>query len=150
MSDDVTDRLRANGGPLALTAAGEIDAVFVGPNYVVSVRNRSAQGFLGVRTRCESEPHLLRQGAQLGIGDLAIGQLLGAERRQAQLSHRLGITPAPVGPARVAVGRAADEADVPVTLAVQVVHQRGGGCQEGKEGETAHENGAYQRIRVAP
>jgi len=28
--------------------------------------------------------------------------------------------------------------------------QRGGGCQEGKEGETTHENGAYQRIRVAP
>ena len=41
---------------------GEVD-VFVGPNYVLSVRNRSQQGFLGVRARCEREPHLLRQGA---------------------------------------------------------------------------------------
>jgi len=36
--------------------------VFVGPNYVVSVRNHSAQHFLGVRERCEREPHLLKQG----------------------------------------------------------------------------------------
>jgi magnesium transporter len=42
--------------------AGEV-AVFVGPNFVLSVRNRSAQGFLGVRERCEREPHLLRHGA---------------------------------------------------------------------------------------
>ena len=41
---------------------GELD-IFVGPNYVLSVRNRSRQGFLGVRARCEREPHLLRQGA---------------------------------------------------------------------------------------
>ncbi len=40
---------------------GEV-AVFVGPNYVVSVRHRSAQHFLGVRERCEREPELLRQG----------------------------------------------------------------------------------------
>jgi len=40
---------------------GEV-AVFVGPNYVVSVRNRSEQHFLGVRERCEREPHLLKQG----------------------------------------------------------------------------------------
>ncbi|MEO8408192.1 MAG: magnesium/cobalt transporter CorA [Oxalobacteraceae bacterium] len=44
----------------ALTV-GELD-VFVGENYVLSVRNRSRQGFLGVRARCEHEPHLLRQG----------------------------------------------------------------------------------------
>lgn len=37
--------------------------VFVGQNYILSVRNRSQQGFLGVRARCEREPHLLRQGA---------------------------------------------------------------------------------------
>ncbi len=37
--------------------------VFVGGNYILSVRNRSQQGFLGVRARCEREPHLLRQGA---------------------------------------------------------------------------------------
>lgn len=41
---------------------GEVD-VFVGPHYVVSVRNRSEHGFLGVRSRAEREPHLLRQGS---------------------------------------------------------------------------------------
>jgi magnesium transporter len=40
---------------------GEVD-VFVGDNYVLSVRNRSQQHLLGVRERCEREPHLLRQG----------------------------------------------------------------------------------------
>ena len=38
-------------------------AIFAGPNYVLSVRNRSAQHFLGVRERCEREPHLLRHGS---------------------------------------------------------------------------------------
>ncbi|MDP2903684.1 MAG: magnesium/cobalt transporter CorA [Methylovulum sp.] len=41
---------------------GEVD-VFVGMNYVLSVRNHSHEGFLGVRARCEREPHLLSQGA---------------------------------------------------------------------------------------
>ena len=41
---------------------GEVD-IFVGPNYVLSVRNRTEQGFGGVRVRCENEPHLLRHGA---------------------------------------------------------------------------------------
>ena len=41
---------------------GELD-VFVGPNYVLSVRSNSAQGFLGVRARAEQEPHLLKQGS---------------------------------------------------------------------------------------
>lgn len=41
---------------------GEV-AVFVGKNYVLSVRNRSQQNFLNVRDRCEREPHLLKQGA---------------------------------------------------------------------------------------
>ena len=41
---------------------GEV-AVFVGLNYVLSVRNRNNDGFLGVRARCEREPHLLSQGA---------------------------------------------------------------------------------------
>lgn len=40
---------------------GEVD-IFVEKNYVLSVRNRSQQGFLGVRARCEHEPHLLMQG----------------------------------------------------------------------------------------
>ena len=41
---------------------GEV-AIFVGPNFVLSVRNGSQQGFLGVRERCEREPDHLRQGA---------------------------------------------------------------------------------------
>ena len=41
---------------------GEVH-VFAGPNFVLSVRNRSSQGFLGVRERCEREPELLQQGA---------------------------------------------------------------------------------------
>jgi magnesium transporter len=41
---------------------GELD-VFVGPNYVLSVRKNSDHGFTSVRQRCESEPELLRQGS---------------------------------------------------------------------------------------
>ena len=41
---------------------GEVD-VFVGRNFVLSVRNRSKAGFLGVRERCEREPELLRHGS---------------------------------------------------------------------------------------
>jgi magnesium transporter len=40
---------------------GEL-AIFVGRNFVLSVRNRSQQSFLGVRARCEHEPHLLKHG----------------------------------------------------------------------------------------
>ena len=41
---------------------GEI-SIFVGHNFVLSIRNRSKQNFLGVRDRCEREPELLRLGA---------------------------------------------------------------------------------------
>jgi len=41
---------------------GEV-CVFVGHNFVLSVRSRSSQGFLGVRARAEREPHLLKHGA---------------------------------------------------------------------------------------
>ena len=41
---------------------GELN-IFAGPNYVLSVRNKNAQGFLGVRERCEREPELLQQGS---------------------------------------------------------------------------------------
>jgi magnesium transporter len=41
---------------------GEV-AVFVGHNYVLSVRRDSLQGFLGVRARAEREPHLLKKGS---------------------------------------------------------------------------------------
>jgi magnesium transporter len=41
---------------------GELN-VFTGTNYVLSIRNRSTHGFLGVRARCENEPELLRFGS---------------------------------------------------------------------------------------
>jgi magnesium transporter len=41
---------------------GEVD-VFVGSNYVLSVRNRTRHGFQNVRTRCERQPELLKQGS---------------------------------------------------------------------------------------
>ena len=42
--------------------AGEVD-IFVGRNYVLSVRQRSEQSFLGVRARAEREPELLKNGS---------------------------------------------------------------------------------------
>lgn len=41
---------------------GEVN-VFVGTNYVLSVRNGIQQDFLGVRKRCEHEPNLLKHGS---------------------------------------------------------------------------------------
>ncbi|MEO8384050.1 MAG: magnesium/cobalt transporter CorA [Betaproteobacteria bacterium] len=41
---------------------GEVD-IFVGANYVLSVRNNMQQGFAGVRARCELDPELLRHGS---------------------------------------------------------------------------------------
>lgn len=41
---------------------GEVN-VFAGRNYVLSVRNHSSHGFLGVRERCERETHLLQLGS---------------------------------------------------------------------------------------
>jgi len=41
---------------------GEVH-IFIGSNYVLSVRNHSEQHFRTVRERCEREPHLLRQGS---------------------------------------------------------------------------------------
>ena len=41
---------------------GEVD-IFVGPNYVLSVRHRTQLGFTGVRARAEREPELLRHGS---------------------------------------------------------------------------------------
>ncbi len=51
----------ASGDPKSLNV-GELN-VFTGSNYVLSIRNRSSHGFVGVRARCESEPELLRFGA---------------------------------------------------------------------------------------
>jgi magnesium transporter len=41
---------------------GEGD-IFVGPNYILSVRLHTERGFADVRARCEREPHLLKHGA---------------------------------------------------------------------------------------
>lgn len=41
---------------------GEV-GIFVGANYVLSVRHRARQGFTEIRKRCETEPDLLRHGS---------------------------------------------------------------------------------------
>src|SRR6266478_5191884 len=41
---------------------GEVD-IFVGRNFVLSVRNQAEPGFATVRARCEREPDLLKHGA---------------------------------------------------------------------------------------
>lgn len=38
-------------------------SIFVGRNFVLSIRNHSKQSFLGVRERCQREPDLLKQGS---------------------------------------------------------------------------------------
>jgi magnesium transporter len=43
-------------------SAGEVD-IFVGRNFVLSVRSRTERGFQDVRSRAEREPDLLRHGA---------------------------------------------------------------------------------------
>ncbi|MGJ7510718.1 magnesium/cobalt transporter CorA [Variovorax sp. GT1P44] len=53
--------LEPEGSETSRLNIGEID-VFVGHNYVVSVRNRSEHGFTEVRERCEREPALLKHG----------------------------------------------------------------------------------------
>ncbi len=40
---------------------GEVN-IFVGADYVLSIRKRTQQGFAMVRERCEREPHLLAEG----------------------------------------------------------------------------------------
>lgn len=46
----------------SILEVGEV-SVFVGRNFILSIRNRSDQGFQSVRDRCEREPELLRLGA---------------------------------------------------------------------------------------
>ena len=48
----------AHGG----IAVGEVN-IFVGGNFILSVRNRTDQHLLGVRERCEREPEALKQGS---------------------------------------------------------------------------------------
>ena len=50
------------GGQAAGIHIGEV-AIFVGRNYILSVRLRTEKGFADVRTRTEREPELLRHGS---------------------------------------------------------------------------------------
>ncbi len=52
---------RPGGRKAARLARGEVD-VFVGPRYILSIRNRCEHGFAEVRERCEQEPELLKAG----------------------------------------------------------------------------------------
>ena len=52
----------ASNDPDAGLTGGEVD-IFVGPNYILSVRHRTDRGFGEVRARCEREPELLRYGS---------------------------------------------------------------------------------------
>lgn len=64
--EEYDDSLFAVLHTVALAADGEVSVgevdIFVGANFVLSVRNRSPADFLGVRARAEREPHLLRHG----------------------------------------------------------------------------------------
>ena len=55
----VVHTVEAGGDELKV---GEVN-IFVGRNYVLSVRNRTEQGFTNVRQRTEREPHLLKHGS---------------------------------------------------------------------------------------
>lgn len=52
---------------LDMNETGELNvgemAIFVGANFILSIRNHSPIGFLNVRERCEREPHLLQHGS---------------------------------------------------------------------------------------
>lgn len=53
--------LESHGTEHAVSRLGELN-IFVGKNYLVSVRNHSERGFVEVRERCEREPTLLCNG----------------------------------------------------------------------------------------
>jgi magnesium transporter len=55
------EMIRAEDGTEDLNI-GEVD-IFVGPNYVLTVRHRTQTGFAALRARAEREPDLLRHGA---------------------------------------------------------------------------------------
>ncbi|HSQ80589.1 MAG TPA: magnesium/cobalt transporter CorA [Casimicrobiaceae bacterium] len=55
------EMVKSNGGADELRI-GEV-AVFVGPNYVLTVRQRTQMGFSAVRARTEREPELLKHGS---------------------------------------------------------------------------------------
>ncbi len=64
--EEYGDTLFAVLQTMEFDAAGELEVgevdIFIGPNFVLSVRNHSHQDLIGVRARAEREPELLRQG----------------------------------------------------------------------------------------
>jgi len=73
---------------------GEVE-IFVGPNYILSVRVGTERGFQSVRARCESEPHLLRHGSAFvlyalidAIVDRYFPVLEGLESRLEQIEEQ--------------------------------------------------------------
>ncbi|WP_174874362.1 magnesium/cobalt transporter CorA [Vogesella oryzae] len=63
---------------------GELD-LFVGPNFVLSIRNGTRKGFQSVRERCEHEPELLQHGA----GFVFYALIDAAVDRYFAIMHRL-------------------------------------------------------------
>ena len=55
----VLHMIERNGEELNVGEVG----IFIGANYVLSVRSRAERGFTDVRARCEREPDLLRHGS---------------------------------------------------------------------------------------
>lgn len=64
--EEYGDCLFAVAHTVELVESGELREgemiIFVGADYVLSVRKRTQQGFASVRERCEREPHLLAEG----------------------------------------------------------------------------------------
>jgi magnesium transporter len=78
--------------PTDALTVGEV-CVFVGPNFVLSVRSGSTQGFLGVRARAEREPHLLRHGSSFvfyALMDAVVDRYFPVNHREPHLRARHG------------------------------------------------------------
>ena len=62
---------------------GEVD-LFVGRNFLLSIRNQTRKGFQDVRARCEREPHLLAHGSGFvlyALMDAVVDRYLGVIHR---------------------------------------------------------------------
>jgi CorA-like Mg2+ transporter protein len=111
---------------------GEVD-IFVGPNYILSVRLHTERGFADVRARCEREPHLLKHGAAYvfyALMDAVVDRyfpILDSPRRQ--LLGDLGFVQA-------------DHAEV--DLNCRGLHR----CADHDRGHLRHELQEYARARV--
>jgi magnesium transporter len=83
---------------------GEL-SIFVGNNYVLSVRNRAKQGFVSVRERSEREPHLLKYGSAFvfyALIDTVVDRYFPALYA---IKQKLMVLKHAVGPLHEAIGR---------------------------------------------